>query len=170
MEAFSFFNSSVFLLSLFTSHCRIVWISFYLETSSHFIFNFLWPDSTSLYKKKMAAETRLFIFLWIILFWLENISLHLLILSSFNLRSLLNQKLSILTMILKTKFCFRDWQINVAIFANAIRLHLPPNWVKNATKIWNGDKVNLFLTQNEKNTSLNFIFCIPAPTFLTHMP
>ena len=41
--------------------------------------------------------------------------------SPFDLKSLLNQKLSNL----KAKFCFCDRKINVSIFSNVIRLQLP---------------------------------------------
>ena len=44
-------------------------------------------------------------------------------LSPFDLKGLLNQKLPTL----KAKFCFCDWQINVPIFSNVIRLQLLPN-------------------------------------------
>ena len=43
------------------------------------IFTFLWPDSILLHKREIAMETRLFILFWIISFWSENVSLHLLI-------------------------------------------------------------------------------------------
>ena len=43
------------------------------------IFTFLWPDSILLHKRKITMETRLFILFWIISFWSENVSLHLLI-------------------------------------------------------------------------------------------
>ena len=56
------YNSSAFLLSFFASYSRIVWILFYLKTSSLEPFSlFNDPDSILLYKRKMAMETKLFI-------------------------------------------------------------------------------------------------------------
>ena len=56
------YNSSAFLLSFFASYSRIVWILFYLKTSSLEPFSlFNDPDSILLYKRKMAMETKLLI-------------------------------------------------------------------------------------------------------------
>ena len=70
------------------------------------IFTFLWPDSILLYKGKMAMETRLFILFWIIPFD-KKIFFISAYFSPFDLKSLLNQKLSSL----KAKFCFCNWQM-----------------------------------------------------------
>ena len=45
-----------------------------------------------------------------------------------------------------------------------------PEQVKNVTKMWVGDKVNLLLTQIWEENIPKFYFCIQAPTFSTHMP
>ena len=45
-----------------------------------------------------------------------------------------------------------------------------PEKVKNASKIWNVDKVDLLLTQKWEEYIAKIVFCIPAPTFSTHMP
>ena len=66
---------------------------------------------------------------------IRNVSLHLLIFSPFDLKSLLNQKLSGL----KEKVCFCDWQINVSIFSNIIRLQLSEK-AKNTTKLMQTQK------------------------------
>ena len=68
----------------------------------------------------MTIETRF------IYFVLNHITLNHItsaFLSPFDLKGLLNQKLPTL----KAKFCFCDWQINVPIFSNVIRLQLLPN-------------------------------------------
>ena len=67
--------------------------------------------------------------------------------SPLNLKSLLNQKLCSL----KAKFCFCDRQINVAIFSNVIRLHLPPNRYTYC-------KVNLLLIQKKEENIPEFHF------------
>ena len=70
------YNSSPFILSFFLH--RLDFVSSW-NFISRTIFTFLWPDSILLHKRKMAMEKRLFILFWIISFWLENVSLHLLI-------------------------------------------------------------------------------------------
>ena len=117
------FNSSAFpsYYHFFASHSRIVWISFYLETSSLEPFS-LFNDLIAFYYTKgkwqwrqgylVCLESYHFdkkMFLYICLF-----------LSPFNLKSLLNQRL------FKSQILF-SWLTNVSIFSNVIRLQLPQN-------------------------------------------
>ena len=102
-------------------HCRIVWISFYFEAWSltpFLLFNFLTFLASYYTKRKWQDKVICFVLNDIIL--IKRHFFTSAYFSPFDLKSLLNQKLSSL----KAKFCFRDWQINVAIFSN-IRLHLP---------------------------------------------
>ena len=102
-------------------HCRIVWISFYFEAWSltpFLLFNFLTFLASYYTKRKWQDKVICFVLNDIIL--IKRHFFTSAYFSPFDLKSLLNQKLSSL----KAKFCFRDWQINVATFSN-IRLHLP---------------------------------------------
>ena len=58
----------------------------------------------------MAMETRLFVLLWIISFWQENVSLNL-----------LELKLSSL----KAEFCFCDWQMIFQLFQMLLGYNFP---------------------------------------------
>ena len=114
------YNCRVFLLSCFSfplphrSDLILSW-NFIPGTA----FTFLWPNNIFLYKGKMAMT----IFCFESYRFDNKLFLYIAYFSPFNLKSLLNQKLSSL----KAEFCFCDWQINVSIFSNVFRLQLPLN-------------------------------------------
>ena len=132
----------------FTSQSHIIWISFYLETSSLEPFSLFYDLIASDYTKGEWQWRQDYLFCHIIL--LRKCFFTSAYFSPFDLRNLLTQKLSSL----KAKFYFCDWKINVSIFSNVTRL---------------ADKVNLFLIQKWEENIPKLYFCIRAPTFLTHM-
>ena len=149
------YNSSAFLLSFFciTQLHRLDFVlswNFICRT----LFTFLCTDSILLYKRKMAIETRFFSFFFNHIILIRKCFLIFAYFSPFDLKRILNQKLSSL----KAKFCFCDWQINVSIFSNVIRLQLPPNRERMQQKYELGTKLTYFWHKNEKKTSLKFIF------------
>ena len=87
------------------------------------IFTFLWLDSILLYQRKMGMEARLFLLFCIHIILIRKYFFKSAYFFPFNLKSLLKQKLSTL----KGKFYFCNWQVNLAIFSNVIRLQFPPN-------------------------------------------
>ena len=106
------YNSSAFPRSLFVSFrfdCVLSW-NFIPST----IFTFLWQWRQNGNGDKVIH----FVLNHIIL--IRKYFFESTYFSQFNLKSLLNQKLSSL----KGKFCFCKQHV---IFSNAIRLHLPPN-------------------------------------------
>ena len=91
------YNSGAFLISFFffASHSRIVWISFYLETSS------LEPFSLFIKKENGNVDKVIYFVLNHIIF-IRKFFFTSVYFSAFNLKILLNQKLSSL----KVKFVF----------------------------------------------------------------
>ena len=74
--------------------------------------------------------------------------------SPFDPKSSFNQKLPSL----KPKVCFCDWQINVSMFSNVIRLQLSPKRQQMQQKYNLGTKLTYIWHKNEKKISPNFIF------------
>ena len=71
---------------------------------------------------------------------------------------------------LKSKFCICDWQINVSIFSNVIRLQLPPNRSRMQQKYELGTTLTYFWHKNESKISLNFIFVFKPLSFRHKCP
>ena len=120
-----FYNSSIFLLLFFgiaLSH-RLDFV-FYHETSSLEPFSLFYDLIASYYTKGKCQLGQGYLFCFESYHFDKKMFSYIFTsayFSPFNLKSLLNQKLSSS----KTKFCFWDWQRKVSIFLNAIRLQLP---------------------------------------------
>ena len=100
-------TASVFSYHHFVaSHCHIVWISFYLDTSSLATFSLFYDLIASHYTKGKWHWRRGYLFCFEYIILITKYFFPSLYFSPFNLKSLLNQKLTSL----KAKFCFFDWQ------------------------------------------------------------
>ena len=107
----------------FTLHGRILWISFYLETSSLETFSLFYDLTASYYTKGKWQWRQGYLFAFSHIILIRKCFFTSTYFSPFDLKSLLSHKLSSL----KAKFCFCDWLINVSIFSIIIRLQFPPN-------------------------------------------
>ena len=159
------YNSSAFLLSFFCiaqSHCLDFVLSWNFITKT--IFTFLWPDSIFIIQKENGNGDKVIYFVLNHVILIRKCFFTSAYFSPFDLKSLLNQKLSSL----KAKFCFCDWQINVLIFQMLLGYNIP-RISKECKKNMNGDKINLLLTHKWEENIPKLYFCIRAPTFSKHM-
>ena len=160
---FSFLTVVSTYYHFFVTQSHIVWISFYLETSSLESYSLFYDLITSDYAKKNGNGDRIIYFVLNHIILVRKCFFTSACFSPFDLKSLLNQKLSSL----KAKFCFCDWQTNVSIFSNFTRLELPLNRQKMQQKYELGARLTYFLHKNEKKIYLIFIFVF-EPLHLWH--
>ena len=144
------YNSSALLLSFLC----IVWISFYPGTSSLEPLSLFYDLIASYYTKGKWQQRQAYLFCFESYHVDKNFfSLHLLIFLLLIWRVHLIR--SCLVWKRKFVFCFWDWQINLSIFANVIRLQLSLKQVTNTAKIWIG--LTYIWHKNENKLFLNFI-------------
>ena len=141
IDALSFTTVLPSYYHFFASNILIVWISFYLETSSLESFSIFYDLIASFYRKgkwqwrqgcsfcfkSYHFDEKMFLYIFLF-FWWENIFLHLLIFLQYDLKS----------------YLIRNCLVKSQILGYYVKTSL--KYVKNATKIWIGDKVNLLLT------------------------
>ena len=114
-------NANIILSAFLLSIASQSWISFYLEISSLEPFSLFYDLIASYYTKGKWQWGQGFLFCFEWYHFDKKMFFYICLFSPFNLKSLLNQKL----FSSKAKFCFWDWQRNVSVFSNAIRLQLP---------------------------------------------
>ena len=162
-------NATIILSAFLLSIASQSWISFYLEISSLEPFSLFHDLIASHYTKGKCQWGQGYLFCFESYHFDKKMFFYIFTsayFSPFNLKSLLNQKLSSS----KTKFCFWDWQRNVSIFLNAIRLQLPRPGKECKKKKWTGDKSYLLLTQKWEENIPEFYFLYSSPYFFdTHV-